>query len=164
MIRALFVFAAFFLLANLASANVIFPAFAAPYFVQAFSPVMIIAVMLLECSVAYYRERQLGAMGSVATVAVANASSWVVGVALAFWVFPSGLGQPEDPDVARNFNRLVLLSLPAAYFVSILVEAAVYGLLSKQIEIRAPYLLSAIANTGSYVVIALAFWSYGGAF
>jgi hypothetical protein len=148
-----------------ASANVIFPAFAAPYFAQAFSPVLICVVLLSEALIVWLHERPLTSKVLVAVaVVVANAVSWVLGVVLAYFVFPSGLGDAAPGHVGQEFWSLVWLAFPVAFLLSVLLEGCTYRLLSRYLQLSHPWRGACIANLVSYAVIGAVFLAVPGAF
>jgi len=146
------------------AANVIFPAFAAPYFVPAFSPLLIALVLIVETSIIWLYERPLTskAMAALAVV-TANATSWLIGVGLAFFVFPSGLSQ-AGPSDSQEFWSLVWLSFPVALVLSVLIEAGIYLLFARHFQFSRAWRGSVVSNLASYVCIGVIFFAFPGAF
>lgn len=139
-----------------ASANVIFPAFAAPYIAVALWPWLIVAVIAIETAVLYWRDRAVGIAGAFLAMSLANAASWIVGIVLASTLFPSGIA-PGSPRPGSAFATLVWIAFPVALVLSIVIEAGVLALLSRWLRLRAPLRTALIANVGSYLVVAAAF-------
>lgn len=137
-----------------ASANVIFPAFAAPYVVTVFVPLLVLAVVLTETLVLYFRERSAGFGNALLWVSLANIASWVVGVVLSATLLPSGL-------VAGNpgplFETLMWIAIPVALVLSVLIEAGVLLLLARKHIARSPWITMAIANVASYLIVTVVF-------
>lgn len=137
-----------------ACANVIFPAFTAPYFVTAMFPLLALSVLVTESLVVYWRERNAGFGNAVLWVVLANVASWIVGVALTSTLFPSGLAS-NGPGPA--FETLMWIAIPVALVLSILIEAFVLKMLAKRIITRSPWVTMAIANLCSYAIVTGAF-------
>jgi hypothetical protein len=141
-----------------ASANVIFPAFTAPYVVTIFFPALALSVFCVETLVLYCRERQAGLGNAALWIALANIASWIVGVALSAVLFPSGLAA-GGPGPA--FEMLMWIAIPVAFVMSVVIEALVLKALSQKLAKRSPWLTMAIANTGSYVIVTAVFlWKH----
>lgn len=142
------------LLSGPVSANVIIPAFAAPYVVTVFFPPLILAIVLTETLVVYFRERQAGFGNALLGVSLANVASWIVGVALSATLFPSGLvaGNPGP-----TFDTLMWIGIPVALVLSIVIEAGVLSLLARQLTARSPWTTMAMANVASYLIVTAVF-------
>ncbi|MCQ4166906.1 hypothetical protein [Tahibacter harae] len=137
-----------------ASANVIFPAFAAPYLAPVIAPWLIAAVLAIETAVLLYRERHLQLGGAFFLTLLTNVVSWIAGMLLAATVFPSGIvHDPVRPG--PQFGMLLWFAFPAALVLSILIEAAVLKLFARWLGLRTPLQTMLIANAASYLPVAL---------
>jgi len=132
------------------SANVIFPAFAAPYLMPALTPWLIMAVIAIETAVLLYRERHLQLGGAFFLTLLTNAVSWFAGVVLAYTVFPSGI-VAGSPRPGPDFGMLLWFAFPVALVLSILIETGVLRLLMRWLTLRPPLRTMIIANVASYL-------------
>lgn len=140
------------LLAAPASANVIFPAFAAPYLAPVLAPWLIAAVLAIETATLLYRERHLEFGGSFLLTVLTNGVSWIAGILLAATVFPSGL-VPGPMRPGPHFGTLLWFAFPVALVLSILIEAGVLKLFARWLGLRCPLKTMLIANVASYLFL-----------
>ncbi len=154
-------------LPRLALANVIFPAFAAPFFVQFFFPIILATVVLVEVLVCRYHWRELTAMTALLLVCLSNLVSWIVGVMVVSFVFPHGLetGATGRTGPGNLFEIFLWASLPVAFLLSALIEGYIFWRFRRKMELSRPFLVSFRANGVSYLFIAALFvWFVPGEF
>jgi hypothetical protein len=145
-------------------ANVIFPAFTAPYFSPFLFPVAGIAAVITEF-VCYRRLSNHAERPGFGDIIGANFASWLVGMVIGF-VLPSGLapralpGGSEIITEGPRFTTYAIIAYFAACILSIFIEA---GFL-RWSERREPdpvtglFRLAAVANLASYIVLGALVW------
>ena len=133
---------------NLFLANVVFPAFFAPYAVSALTPW--IGVVALGCEFVVFSAFQFRFAAwwfIVITFLAANAVSTIVGFILFGFVIP---------DVP--LDRVWLIAFVPAYLLSVVIEYAVYRAFTRWRMLARPFVPSVASNTTSYFVIAFCVW------
>jgi len=144
-------------------ANVIFPAFSAPYFSQLFFPVAGIAAILTEVFIFRKVYGSLSFSRTLGIVLIANIVSWVAGIVLSNFL-PSGLaprviqaGENEVSILARgdNFGTLVIAAFFIAFILSILVEYPVWRFFGRKINLPRLFRTVCIAHVASYTVLII---------
>jgi len=142
-------------------ANVIFPAFAAPYVSAMFFPVAAIAAMLTEAVVFRALNRDLSWRRTVSTVLVINIASAIVGFAIAA-ALPSGLeptvmgegeNQFETIQPGPKFGMYAVLGYVLAFVLSILIEWGIVRTSRRVVKLAKPFITVALANAASYAVL-----------
>jgi len=142
-------------------ANVIFPAFAAPYVSAMFFPVAAIAAMLTEAVVFRVLNRDLSWRRTVSTVLVINIASAIVGFAIAA-ALPSGLeptvmregeNQFETIQPGPKFGMYAVLGYVLAFVLSILIEWGIVRTSRRVVKLAKPFITVALANAASYAVL-----------
>ena len=142
-------------------ADVIFPAFYAPYVAQIFSPLAALAALATE--IFFYRwwskEARIGRLAVV--VVVANVASSVVGMIIAAYLptgynpaFPRG---SQGPWHAPEWIQLATIAWVLAFLVSIVIEWPVLVLFRRFVRIPRALLASTFANAASYVALLAVF-------
>ena len=142
-------------------ADVIFPAFYAPYVIQLLVPVAAIAALASE--VAFYRwwskDQRLGRL--IVVVVIANVLSSIIGMVIAYFLpngynpaFPS---HSTGPWHGPEWDQLAEIAWVVAFLVSILVEWPVLVLFRRFIRIPRTFTAAVFANATSYVVLLVVF-------
>ena len=146
------IFIAVLALCSVASANVIFPAFTAPYVAGIFFPQAIILALVTEGAVYKALCRVLRLRVVVVLVLLVNAVSWLAGVVIGSFL-PSGLINNEQGILTSgpSFNRYALLGFVLAYVLSVIIEYGALRIASSRVKIESPFRLSFAANTASDV-------------
>ena len=115
-------------------ANVIFPAFSAPYFAVGVFPIAAFVALASEIGVMGWRHPSFKWKKASGITLLANLFSWMIGVGISL-ILPSGLvkkpiideqGAPEILTSGPNFQMFVLLAFIVALVLSIAVEYAVW--------------------------------------
>ena len=133
---------------NLVIANIVFPAFFAPYAVSALTPWIGVVALGCELVVLFAFQFRVAAWWLVIIAFLtANTVSTVVGFILFGFVVP---------DVP--LSRLWLIAFVPAYALSVVIEYAVYRAFSRWRELSRPFVASLASNTMSYFVIAFCVW------
>jgi len=144
-------------------ANVIFPAFSAPYFSQLFFPVAGIAAILTEVFVFRKIYNSLTFFRALGFVLAANIFSWIAGMVLSNFL-PTGLaprviqaGENEVSILGRgdNFGTLVIVAFFVAFVLSILIEYPVWRFFGRKIEFPRLFRTVCIAHVASYTVLVI---------
>lgn len=131
-------------------ANVIFPAFAAPYVLGMFFPVAPAAALVSEAVVFRILNKHLSWWRIAAIVLVINFASTVVGVVIAC-LLPSGLG--ERGEGGPLFPVYMVLGFVVALVVSVWVEWRLLCARLHVVWVPHPFKTAAIANVTSYAVL-----------
>jgi hypothetical protein len=133
-------------------ANLIFPAFTAPYIAPLLFPIAGIAAIVAETVVFKLLNWHLGLGRILGLVVLANVASGAVGYLIAL-VLPSGLvGEPHDV--------YVILSFVPAWVLSILIEYRVVRAFAQWVTVPRPFSTVAWANTASYLTLfVVAVWA-----
>jgi hypothetical protein len=135
-------------------ANVIFPAFSAPYLLTLF-PVIIIGVFSVETFIYYKLNKKVSIYKSLLAVSIVNIVSWLIGVLITSFL-PSGLIPHIEHGYTTQgnmFDTYMLLSFPIAYILSILIEGFILKVLYKKIPLENPMKLSFYANSITYAIL-----------
>jgi hypothetical protein len=150
-------------------ADVIFPAFSAPYFAWFFFPVAAGLAMLAEVLVFRFATQQLTWLRAAAGTAGANLVSWFFGLLLSL-VLPSGLvphfmKQPDGSyahtiEAGPMFGIYMIMGVSVAYLLSILIEVRVWRRFTRKNPIPNCLIVCIWANTASYLVLIGIAWIY----
>ncbi len=144
-------------------ANVIFPAFSAPYFSQLLFPIAGIAAILTEVFVFRKVYSSLEFFKTLGFVVIANIASWIFGIVLSHFL-PSGLapkivqaGGQEVSVLSRgdNFGSLVIAAFVLAFILSILIEYPVWRSLGRKMDLPKLFRTTCIAHVASYTVLII---------
>jgi hypothetical protein len=133
---------------NVIFANVVFPAFFAPYAVSTLTPW--IGVVALACEFIAFSAFQFRFAAwwlIIVAFLAANAVSTMVG----FFLF--GFVIPDIP-----LGRVWLIAFVPAYLLSVVIEYAVYRAFTRWRILVRPFVASLASNTTSYFVIAFCAW------
>ncbi|MDD5260441.1 MAG: hypothetical protein PHD76_01195 [Methylacidiphilales bacterium] len=150
-------------------ADVIFPAFSAPYFADFFFPMAAGLAIASEILVFKFRYKSLLSWFRACWFAIlANIVSWIFGLILSL-ILPSGL----VPKVERagdhpisiitqgpNFTILMICGFILAYLLSICIEYAVWRRLLKSSPLPSLFTTCIIANTVSYCLLVSIAYAY----
>ena len=148
---------------NMLLANVIFPAFSAPYFSQLFFPVAGIAAILTEVFVFRKVYSSLSFYKTLGFVLIANIVSWIAGIILSNFL-PSGLaprviqaGEKEVSILGRgdDFGTLVIVAFFVALVLSILIEYPVWRFFGRKLDFPRLLRTVCIAHVASYTVLVI---------
>lgn len=145
---------------TVAEANVIFPAFSAPYVSQILFPIALVSVLVIETSIYKLRSPALGLMAAVLLVPAVNAVSWFAGVLITGSLFPSGLVKSSQGFITTGpqFMLYAMWGFLVAYALSVLIEGVCLKLAARKWPIPSPFTLSLFANTASYITLAALVW------
>ena len=141
-------------------ANVIFPAFSAPYVSALLFPVAGISLVITEILILKITNRSLSWGKIISLVLIMNVASTIIGFIIT-GLLPSGLepklfGEGEHQvaiqQPGENFNTFMIMGFFVAYVLSIFSEYVIAKLI-KKIELNKPFQNIALANTGSYIVL-----------
>jgi len=145
-------------------ANVIFPAFTAPYFSPLLFPVAGIAAVVTEF-VCYRRFSSRPERPSFGDIIGANLLSWFVGIVLSFFL-PSGLVPKVLPSGSQTitqgprFTTYAIIAFFVACALSIFIEGWFirWSTRTEPEPVTGIYRLSAVANIASYIVLGVLVW------
>jgi len=141
-------------------ANVIFPAFSAPYVSALLFPVAGISVLIAECVIFKLTNRNLTWWKIIALVLGMNIFSTIIGFIISAFL-PDGLepklvGSGEHEvwisQQGEHWTTLMYIAFPVAYVLSIILEYGVVRLF-KRISISRPFRTVTLANTVSYILL-----------
>ena len=134
-------------------ANLILPAFSAPYSLTLF-PVIIIGVFSIETFIYYKLNKKVSIYKSLLAVSIVNIVSWFIGAFITNFL-PSELIPNIEYSYGTqgNIDTYFLLSFPIAYIFSILIEGFILKILYKKIPLENPMKLSFYANSITYVIL-----------
>jgi hypothetical protein len=133
---------------NVIFANVVFPAFFAPYAVSALTPW--IGVVALGCEFLVFCAFQFRFLAwwlIIIAFLTANSVSTIAGFLLFGFLIP---------DVP--LGRVWLIAFLPAYLLSVVIEYAVYRAFARWGMLARPFIASLVSNTTSYFVIAFCVW------
>jgi len=142
-------------------ANVIFPAFTAPYVSYFLFPVAALAAILGEVLVFKLRCSRLSWKRVINTTLYANLISWIAGVILGA-VLPSGLapqvvGSADRPATiitrGPNFELLMWSGFGVAFCLSILIEYQVWKRFRKEEPLPGLFRTTVLAHITSYLLL-----------
>ncbi|MFO1522459.1 MAG: hypothetical protein U1G05_10540 [Kiritimatiellia bacterium] len=145
-------------------ANVIFPAFTAPYMPAFLFPPVVLAVLLIEAAVFRRLNRTHAWGGIVGTVLYINGVSGIVGFMLA-GMLPSGLEPVILGEGANQFTTFrpgprfetyAVLGILLAFLLSILFEWGLLRVSKWGRQFDRPFATVALANVASYATLILA--------
>jgi hypothetical protein len=150
----------FLLFSTSASANVIFPAFAAPHFAPALNfPLLVIAVLFIEVGIYKLASHNTPIYHLALMVAVANGASWIAGIMITMFL-PSGLVTGEyGIEAASSFTLYATLGYVVAYVLSVIIEGYIVKGSSVKMGVASPFKWSFYANSGSYLTLVIFLWS-----
>ena len=143
-------------------ADVIFPAFSAPYFAPIFFPVAGIAAIGTEWLCYRLLSKQMN-RPTLWDVIFVNLVSWLVGIILSFFL-PSGLiskpirGGHSVAVQGPHFTAYAIIAFPVACILSIVIEFEALRRRKRDWAAVDLFRLSAIANTSGYVVLFFLVW------
>jgi hypothetical protein len=133
---------------NVTFANVVFPAFLAPYAVSILTPWIGAVALGCEFVVLFAFQFRCAAWWLIIVVFLtANAVSGIIGFILFGFLIP---------DVP--LGRAWLIALVPAYLLSVVIEYAVYRAFMRWRMLARPFLASVASNGASYLVIAFCVW------
>jgi len=146
-------------------ADVIFPAFSAPYLSLLFFPIAALLAISSEIFTFKCRYKSLPLSRTVWITLVANFVSWMIGLLLSL-VLPSGL----VPKIMRSgfktiapgphFQVFVICGFIVAFILSIVIEYFVWKRLSKKSPLPSLSVTSFIAHIASYGILILIAYLY----
>lgn len=148
-------------------ANVIFPAFTAPYFSPLLFPVAGIAAVVTEFF-CYRRFSSHPERPTIGDIIGANLVSWLAGMVIA-WFLPSGLIQKSVPSGSGHITTqgpLFTTYAISAYFVACVLSIAIEGWFlhwsarGEAEPVSGLYRLSALANVASYIMLGILVWAW----
>lgn len=143
-------------------ADVILPAFSAPYFADFFFPVAAGSVIASEIFIFKLRYKSLLSWSrSCGFTFLANVVTWIFGFFLSF-IFSSGLvpkivrdGDHFATTIAQgqNFEVSMIFGFILAYFLSVFIEYVVWQRLRRSSPLPSLFVTCIIANTTSYCLL-----------
>ncbi len=145
--------------ASVVSANVIFPAFAAPYFSQGFFPIAPIFALGAELAIYKWKIKHLSFGVIVSILIGVNAVSTVAGIFITSSL-PDGLTKKSSGVLTDgpDFMLYAKLGFIVAYGLSVLIEWIALVMVAKKSPINSPFKLSLLSNTASYIILSVIVW------
>gem|GEM_PF-1953234 len=153
---------------NMFFADVIFPAFSAPYISCFFFPAAAAAAIFSEFIVFKLRYKSIPWPRLAFITLIANLCSWFLGVALSL-VLPSGLIPKAIPNRGNpisiitqgpHFDRLLIYGFILAFLLSIFVEYFVWRAFQRSNPVRGLFATCTLANIASYSILVGISYSY----
>ena len=129
-------------------ANIVFPAFFAPYAVSALTPW--IGAVALVCEFVVFFAFQIR-FAPWWLIGIAFVTANVVSTALGFLLF--GFLIPDIP-----LGRAWLIAFIPAYLLSVVIEYGVYREFRRWRTLPRPFVASLVSNAASYAVIVFCVW------
>jgi hypothetical protein len=130
------------LISTAANANVIFPAFSAPYVTEIFFPIALVSALAVEAVTYKLIDKSLTIPSILVLVAIVNTLSWVIGIIITNQL-PSGLIVSGDIlTTGPNFSFYATLGFIVAYILSVIIEGGALMIASRKATIRTPLKLS----------------------
>lgn len=143
-------------------ADVIFPAFYAPYVAQIFLPFAAIAALASE--VFFYRwwSKEKHVARLVAVVLVANVVSSIAGIVIAVFLptgyNPAFVSHGQGPWHSPAWNQLAEVAWVVAFLASVFIEWPIVAAFHRLVTIPRTFLAVLLANAVSYVVLLVVFF------
>ena len=147
-------------------ANVIFPAFTAPYVSYLFFPMAATAAILSEIVVFKLRYHELSLIRATGVTLIANLVSWIAGVILGF-LLPSGLipkvvgsGNQQFTTITQgpHFDSLMWIGFAVAFLLSVLIEFYIWKIFQRKSPLPKLLTTTTTAHIVSYaLLIGIAF-------
>jgi hypothetical protein len=146
-------------------AEVIIPAFEAPYLAPLLFPLAGLAAIAVEVLVFWLLNKHLSATKIIAIVVAANVTSGVFGFVITAFL-PTGL-VPKVADAEKHFNIMepgplfrtyLLLSFLAAFVLSVLIEYAVVRRCEEWARTDRPFRTVTLANLAGYATLMAVAW------
>lgn len=148
-------------------ADVIFPAFSAPYF----SPLLFPVAGILAIGAEWFCYRRFSSdpiYPKLRDIILANLVSWVAGLLISFCL-PSGLiaktvgageghGESHILTPGPHFGAYVIVAFFVACILSVIIEFWSLRLTTREHPVDGLLRLSTIANVAGYVVLGLVAW------
>jgi hypothetical protein len=133
---------------NTIFANVVFPAFFAPYAISTLTPWIGVVALGCEFIVLFAFQFRFAAWWFIILAFLtANVASAIVGFILFGFLIP---------DVP--LGRVWLIAFVPSYLFSVVIEYAVYRAFTRWRMLARPFVASLTSNTMSYLVIAFCVW------
>ena len=145
-------------------ANVLLPAFAAPYFGLLTLPFALVILLVAEFIVLDMLNPSTKRTHIGIAVLLMNLLSTIVGVVIAS-MLPSGIetitrNGHEVPGMGPDWERYALYGVVLAFVLSLLIEGAFLHWIRRGFELARPLLGCLVANCASYAsLIVLAYFS-----
>jgi hypothetical protein len=145
-------------------ADVIFPAFCAPYVSPLLFPVAGISAIGTEWF-CYRHFSSDNDYPKLSDIILANLVSWFVGVIICFWL-PSGLIQKPSPEggghthvaAGPHFTTYAIIAFFVACILSVIIEFWSLRWSTRTHPVDRLFRLSAIANVAGYLVLGVIAW------
>jgi hypothetical protein len=129
-------------------ANIVFPAFFAPYAISALTPWIGVGALACEFLVFFASQIRFAAWW---LIIIAFVTANVVSTAFGFVLF--GLLIPDIP-----LGRAWLIAFIPAYLLSVVIEYAIYREFRRWRTLPRPFVTSFVSNAASYAVIVFCVW------
>lgn len=144
------------------SANVVFPAFSASYVAPMLFPPALVVVLALETAVLRLRWPAVGAWRAAGLVCYVNAISWLFGVFITGYAFPSGYTVESVGSMRRDedFTLYMCLGFLIAYVLSVVIEGALLASWARKYGAGNPFMVALVGNTYSYVFLGVGWILY----
>ena len=120
-----------------------------------FPPVLVV-VLALETAVLRLRWPAVGAWRAAGLICYVNAISWIVGVFITGYAFPSGYTFESVGHMRKDahFTLYMCLGFLIAYVLSVLIEGALLVSWARKYGCGNPFEVALVGNTFSYVFLA----------
>jgi hypothetical protein len=131
---------------------------------QAFPPALIM-VLAIESGVLHNEWKSIGPFRSFLLVCFVNAISWIAGILITGYFFPSGYSGvgPGNFHPDKNFSLYAGLGFIIAFFLSVLIEGSLLISWARKYGEARPFRVALIGNTASYAVLAVfSLWYFHG--
>jgi hypothetical protein len=147
-------------------ADVIFPAFSAPYVAPMLFPVAGISAIVVGVLVFWLLNRHLDVGKIIAVVVLANLISGIFGFFLSA-ILPSGLvpqvvgagaNQARIIQPGPRFGNYMVLGFVVAFALSVVIEYGAVRLCAGWVRVLRPLLTVTLANLASYVTLIAIAW------
>ncbi len=145
--------------ASVASAIVIFPAFAAPYVSSVYFPIAPIFALGTEYVIYKWRNQSL-TFGVILLLLIGvNVISTVAGIIITSSL-PDGLTTNSSGVLTGGpeFMLYAKLGFVLAYVLSVIIEWVALLIAAKKIDITSTFKLSLLSNTASYIILTVIVW------
>jgi Ca2+/Na+ antiporter len=134
-------------------ADMIFPVFTTPYLLVVFFPWAAALALISEMIVFWRFYPDMRRWRLIAGVLGANAFSWFVGIGIASYLLPNGSWYDPMTRAHVYIQPYPVLSFVVALLLSIILEYAVWRLISRKKPMPLLGKANAIANVVSYAVL-----------
>jgi len=120
-------------------------------------PPALLVVLALETAVLSLRWPTAGPWRAAGLICYVNAISWLVGLFITGYAFPSGYTFESVGHMRRdaNFTLYMCLGFLIAYVLSVVIEGALLVSWARKYGCEKPFKVALVGNTFSYVFLAV---------